>query len=67
MTTQPAPAQPVVVITRFPSRHDDGRDGAIREVIGPFVDDDAARAWAEATLDPKIMWTWEDIRAPRTP
>jgi len=59
-----ATAQPVVVITRFPSRVD-GTDGAIREVVGPFVDDDAAREWAEATLDPKIMWTWEDIHAPR--
>ena len=66
MTAQPAPAQPVVVITRFPSR-EDGTGGAIREVIGPFVDDDAAREWAEATLDPRIMWTWEDIRTPATP
>jgi hypothetical protein len=52
-----------LVVTRF--RGSEHHEGAIREVIGPFEDDDAARAWAEANVDGRTLWTTEDLIPPR--
>jgi hypothetical protein len=52
-----------IVITHSRARHDDV-DGAIANVFGPFADDDAARAWADENVDPRTVWTLQDVTAP---
>lgn len=52
-----------VVITRYFAAHSDS-DGAIANIYGPFADDDAARAWADANIAERTVWTTESVFAP---
>ena len=42
------------------------RDGSIdtQAIVGPFGDDNMARAWAEENVDHRTVWTTEDVTAP---
>ena len=60
----------VIVITFFSSSREDGAPSQIANVFGPFSGtdgadaEDTARAWADANVDARTVWTTEDVRTP---